>query len=119
MVYLDYFIKIASLITIMVTVGRFLYKFSKDMELVKNHVLENIDNVKDIKDIKEHCQENYMSILQLKIMCADMPMKERMISGDKYLANGGNGEIKKFIEKEFHPNFTEEDWQKHNEKKAN
>ncbi len=43
----------------------------------------------------EHLKDNYMSILQLKIMSPYMPLTERIKAGDKYVSLGGNGEIKK------------------------
>lgn len=42
----------------------------------------------------EHATDNYMSILQLKIMSPYMPLSERIKAGDKYVSLGGNGEIK-------------------------
>lgn len=41
-----------------------------------------------------HSFDNYMSILQLKIMSPHMPLSERIKAGDKYVKLGGNGEIK-------------------------
>lgn len=41
-----------------------------------------------------HSFDNYMSILQLKIMSPYMPVSERIRAGDKYVKLGGNGEIK-------------------------
>ncbi len=41
-----------------------------------------------------HSLDNYMSILQLKIMSPYMPLSERIKAGDKYVKLGGNGEVK-------------------------
>lgn len=42
----------------------------------------------------EHSFDNYMSVMQLKIMSPYMPLSERIKAGDKYVSLGGNGEIK-------------------------
>lgn len=63
------------------------------------------NNIKDLNDtladLKEHSDENYMSLLRLTIMSNEMPIGERIVAGHKYLNNGGNGEVKKFLKKEF------------------
>jgi hypothetical protein len=47
-----------------------------------------------VEETSEHSLDNYMSILQLKIMSPYMPLTERIKAGDKYVKYGGNGEIK-------------------------
>ena len=47
-----------------------------------------------VEETSEHSLDNYMSILQLKIMSPYMPLTERIKAGDKYVILGGNGEIK-------------------------
>lgn len=47
-----------------------------------------------VEETGEHSLDNYMSILQLKIMSPYMPLGERIKAGDKYVKLGGNGEIK-------------------------
>lgn len=47
-----------------------------------------------VEETSEHSLDNYMSILQLKIMSPYMPLTERIKAGDKYVMLGGNGEIK-------------------------
>lgn len=54
-----------------------------------------------LEDLKEHSEENYMSLLRLTIMSSEMPIGERIVAGHKYLNNGGNGEVKSFLKKEF------------------
>lgn len=54
-----------------------------------------------LNDLKEHSEENYMSLLRLTIMSSEMPIGERIVAGHKYLNNGGNGEVKSFLKKEF------------------
>ncbi len=47
-----------------------------------------------VEETKEHSKDNYMSVLQLKIMSPFMPLTERIKAGDKYVELGGNGEVK-------------------------
>ncbi len=47
-----------------------------------------------VDETGEHLRDNYMSVLQLKIMSPYMPLTERIKAGDKYVNLGGNGEIK-------------------------
>ncbi len=47
-----------------------------------------------VEETGEHSKDNYMSILQLKIMSPYMPLTERIKAGDKYVESGGNGEVK-------------------------
>ncbi len=47
-----------------------------------------------VEETGEHSKDNYMSILQLKIMSPYMPLTERIKAGDKYVKSGGNGEVK-------------------------
>ena len=54
-----------------------------------------------LADLKEHSNENYMSLLRLTIMSNEMPIGERIVAGHKYLNNGGNGEVKKFLKSKF------------------
>lgn len=72
-------------------------------------VVKLSNNIKDLNetltDLKEHSTENYMSLLRLTIMSNEMPIGERIVAGHKYLKNGGNGEVKTFLKKEF--NITE------------
>ena len=63
---------------------------------------DNINSVSTtLEDLKEHSNENYMSLLRLTIMSSEMPIGERIVAGHKYLKNNGNGEVKKFLKKEF------------------
>ena len=54
-----------------------------------------------LEALKTHSNENYMSLLRLTIMSSEMPIGERIVAGHKYLKNGGNGEVKSFLKKEF------------------
>ena len=58
-----------------------------------------------LEKLEERSQENNMSLLRLTIMSHEMPIGERIVAGHKYLSQGGNGEVKSFLKKEF--NITE------------
>lgn len=98
MEYLDLIIKCGAVITALgVIVGLFV-KFWK----IANKMKETIDKINgDLAELKAHSDENYMGILRLTIMSSEMPIGERIVAGDKYLKNNGNGAVKKFLKEEF------------------
>lgn len=49
-----------------------------------------------VEEMKSHQKENYLGILRLEIMNEEMPVPERIIAGEEYIKNGGNGEVKKY-----------------------
>lgn len=96
--YVDTIIKIAALLSAIggiVAAGVKLFKFingiAKKIELLTTTITE----------LKNHSNENYMSLLRLTIMSNEMPIGERINAGYKYLENGGNGDVKSFLKKEF------------------
>ena len=89
---LEWIIKISGAITAIIGIWRVIVLF-----------VRKIDNLgEDIKEIKEHNLENYLGIKRLTVMSHDMPIGERIIAGNDYIKAGGNGEVKKYIEKELH-----------------
>lgn len=102
MEYLDGIIKIAAALTAIGVIWRVARNFNKAMLAFK-------EMANDLQDLKEHSNENYMSLLRLTIMSREMPIGERIVAGDKYLKNGGNGEVKRFLESEFNIKETVED----------
>ena len=52
-----------------------------------------------VDELMKHDEEQYLSILRLTIMSEGMPISERIIAGDKYVKNGGNGDVKKYYQK--------------------
>ncbi len=104
---LDTIIKIGGAITAAIVIWRaivFFVHFADDIKQIKQFVTENKDISKDIKDIKKHTKENHLSCLRLTVMSHDMPIGERIVAGDDYIKEGGNGEVKKYIENELHAN---------------
>lgn len=80
----DNIILMASLLTavgVIVATAVKIYKFIRKWE-------------KWVDEQSVHSLDNYMSILQLKIMSPYMPLSERIKAGDIYVKLGGNGEVK-------------------------
>lgn len=46
------------------------------------------------KKLEEHTRDNYMATLRLTVVSEEMPLSERIAAGDKYVALGGNGQVK-------------------------
>lgn len=59
--------------------------------------------LKKIEKLERHQNETYMQTLRLVIMSEEMPLEERIATGDKYITNGGNGAIKRFYEDDLLP----------------
>ena len=57
--------------------------------------------IKKFEKYDEHMHKNYMGILRLTIMSSEMPIGERIVAGQEYLDEDGNGEVKKFLEEKF------------------
>lgn len=57
--------------------------------------------VKKFDTLERHSKQNYMGILRLTIMSSEMPIGERIVAGQEYVDEGGNGEVKKFLEEKF------------------
>ena len=77
-------ILLGSLVTAVLAIVAFLVKIYKFIRRCE----------KWIEDKDKHDRENYLSILRLTIMSEEMPISERIAAGDKYIALGGNGEVK-------------------------
>jgi hypothetical protein len=80
----DNIITAGAVVTAVVTVAAFMIKVYKFIRSWERWVEE--------KDA--HDKDNYMSIQQLKIMSPFMPLSERIRAGERYIACGGNGEVK-------------------------
>ncbi|MBO5065505.1 MAG: hypothetical protein J6D06_05255 [Clostridia bacterium] len=75
---------IASALTalgVIITTAVKVYKFIRKWE-------------KWVEETSEHELDNYLSIKRLTIMSHEMPLSERIAAGEKYIKNGGNGEVK-------------------------
>lgn len=100
MQYLDLIIKIAGAITALIIIWRavvFFVHLADDIKETKEIVKAHLPNVKEIPEIKRHCHETYLSNLRLTVMSSEMPLGERIIAGQTYIDEGGNGDVKNFI----------------------
>lgn len=104
--YLDMIIKIGAVLGALGVIIGVAIKIWKAIDKVVDSIA-GFEN--DIQDLKKHTDENYMALLQLKIMSNEMPIGERIIAGRKYLDRGGNGDIKKFLISTFNITDTIED----------
>lgn len=77
-------IKAAALISAVAVIVGAVHKSTKPIS----------DRLKDIDELKAHTKDNYMNILRLTIMNKEMPISERLIAGEKYVSQQGNGEVK-------------------------
>lgn len=80
----DNIITAGAVVAAVVTIAVFMikvYKFIRSWE-------------KWVEQKDRHDKDNYMSIQQLKIMSPYMPLSERVKAGERYIACGGNGEVK-------------------------
>lgn len=57
--------------------------------------------IKKFETYDKYMHQNHMGILRLTIMSSEMPIGERIVAGQEYLDQDGNGEIKKFLEQTF------------------
>lgn len=61
---------------------------------VEQH-LEDIDE--KITELDRKSDAQYLSLLRLTVMSEEMPISERLVAGNEYIKRGGNGDVKKFI----------------------
>ena len=47
-----------------------------------------------IEKLEAYSQSDYMNTLKLTIMSEEFPLEERLVAGEKYVQEGGNGAIK-------------------------
>lgn len=97
MEWLEWIIKIGAAITAIIAIWRAIVFFV--------NLFNRINKVADdIEELKQHSHENYLGIKRLTIMSHDMPLGERIIAGNDYLNEGGNGDVKQYCIKELHIN---------------
>ena len=56
-----------------------------------------------VDDLLAHDKDQYKQILKLTVMTETMPLSERIAAAKKYLALGGNGDVKKYYEEHLKP----------------
>lgn len=57
---------------------------------------EITDISKNVETLIDHDKEQYLSILRLTLMSPEIPISERIIAGNKYIKEGGNGDCKHY-----------------------
>jgi len=67
--------------------------------LLITNILQNRSMKKEMNELKEHQNENYLATLRLTVVSEEMPITERIIAGEKYIKNGGNGDVKKIYQR--------------------
>ena len=92
MTILDWIIKIGAVIT---ALGIILGLLWTAVKLALKPI------VKKFETYDKYMHKNHMGILRLTIMSSEMPIGERIVAGQEYLDQDGNGEIKKFLEQTF------------------
>ncbi len=90
--YLEWIIKLGAVITALGIIFGFIWGAIK---------LAIKPIIKKFETLESQSTQNYMGILRLTIMSREMPIGERIVAGHKYLKEGGNGEVKSFLKKEF------------------
>lgn len=80
---------VASLVTAMTTIVVGFLKVHGFLRKLEER-FENID---------ETLKENTIHILKMAVLDTDMPLVDRIHAGERYLAMGGNGTVKKVYEK--------------------
>ena len=86
---IDHVLLIASIIGAIATIIGTGYKLMKMFHSVMS----------EIEGVKDSLRQNELHILKLAILEENMPPAERIKCGERYIALGGNGQIKKMVEK--------------------
>lgn len=79
---------VASILGALATIVGTAYKLMK--------MFHNV--MKEIEDVNKQVRDNALHILKLAILEENMPPAERMKCGERYVALGGNGQIKKIYQ---------------------
>lgn len=86
---IDHVLLIASIIGAIATIIGTGYKLMKMFHSVMS----------EIEGVKDSLKQNELHILKLAILEENMPPAERIKCGERYIALGGNGQIKKIVER--------------------
>lgn len=86
---IDTVLLIASIVSAFTVIGAFMIKTYKFFSKIE----------KKYDDMNENLRKNTLYILKLAILSEEMPMVDRIHAGEAYIALGGNGVVKKKLEK--------------------
>ena len=95
LITVDGFIKFGSVLGVL----GILWKIFKTIrDFVKTDRESKEEPQKTIQTLVDHDKEQYLGILRLTIMSSEMPIKERVLAGENYVKEGGNGAVKRYYE---------------------
>lgn len=86
---------IAALVALMKKIAKPVQAMQENIEATHTSI-EAIE--KRMDKIETHDTEQYLGILRLTVMSPEMPISERLIAGQKYVALGGNGDVKHYYQ---------------------
>ena len=86
---IDTILLIASIVSAFTVIGAFMIKTYRFFSKIE----------KKYDDMNENLRKNTLYILKIAILSEEMPMIDRIHAGEAYLAMGGNGMVKKKLEK--------------------
>lgn len=75
----------------------------KIVKVVKKVVQYFKDLKESVSTLVENDKEQQKAIYKLTVMSENMPLSERIAAAKKYMALGGNGEIKEYYEEHLKP----------------
>lgn len=78
-----------------VAIVKYYRKMKKKLDAVLS-AIEALTNKTDT--LVKHDKAQYLSILRLTVMTDSIPLSERISAGREYIDQGGNGEVKEYIE---------------------
>lgn len=81
------------------TFKKFLLKIPK---IIRNFLMEEINrDIKSLKEdnklIHEELKKNSLDTMKIAICSEEIPLKERVEIGQKYIKDGGNGSVKVLV----------------------
>ena len=88
---------IATAIIAIITLAVKIYRAIQKMKKYFKDLREAVDL------LLEHDKEQYLSILRLTVMEDKMPLSERIAAAKKYIAAGGNGDVRQYYEEHLRP----------------
>lgn len=86
---IDTVLLVASIVSAFTVIGAFMIKTYRFFSKIE----------KKYDDMNENLRKNTLYILKIAILSEEMPMIDRIHAGEAYLAMGGNGMVKKKLEK--------------------
>lgn len=86
---IDTVLLVASILSAFTVIGAFMIKTYRFFSKIE----------KKYDEMNENLRKNTLYILKIAILSEEMPMIDRIHAGEAYIAMGGNGMVKKKLEK--------------------